>query len=54
MRRIFSCLLLGAFCCTLAAGCDEPTPPLQKDSSSNPVDAAKKTGGEPFKMKPID
>jgi len=47
LRRIIACLLLGAFCCTLAACSSKAAPPETKDTSSNPVEAAKKTGKDP-------
>lgn len=54
LRRIISCLLLGAFCCTLAACGSKPEAPVQKDSKSNPVDAAKQSGSQPFKPEAIE
>ncbi|MFM7118250.1 MAG: hypothetical protein ACKO9H_04045 [Planctomycetota bacterium] len=51
LRRIIAVLTLGGFCCTLAACTD--TSPVKKDASSNPVGAAKKSGGE-FSGKQIE
>ena len=48
LRRIIAVLVIGGFCCTLSACCGgNPDPPVTKDASSNPVDAAKKTGKDP-------
>jgi hypothetical protein len=48
LRRIIACLLLGAFCCTLAACSSGAAPaPVTKDATNNPNEAAKKTGSSP-------
>lgn len=49
LRRILSCLLLGLFCCTLAACGSKPEAPTTKTIKENPIETAKQTGGSPLK-----
>lgn len=54
LRRVITCLLLGAFCCTISACGAKTAEPAAKDPTKNPVKAAEGTTNSPVKPEAIE
>ena len=47
LRRVITCLLLGAFCCSVVACSSKPAENVTKMPTKTPVEAAKDAGKSP-------